>query len=114
VRMRGASVSRTDSASREQYESVRLDVRHFLVVPGHLIPELETVVQSFPRYAVIAEPSALLELLVATEPARAAIQSCGSAGASACRRDRSREKLTAIRYRRLGRAARRHVRDAAR
>jgi hypothetical protein len=54
--------------SREQYESVRSDVRHFLVVPGHVIPELETVVQSFPRHEVIEKPNALLDLLVETEP----------------------------------------------
>jgi hypothetical protein len=66
--MRGAAVSRAVPLSREQYESVRSDVRHFLVVPGHVIPELETVVQSFPGHEVIEKPSALLDLLVETDP----------------------------------------------
>ena len=52
----------------EQYEAVRSDVRHFLVVPGHVIPDLETVVQSFPSYQVIEKPSALMDLLTETDP----------------------------------------------
>src|SRR5688500_7152351 len=39
--------------TRAQYESVRSDVRRFVVVPGHVIPDLETVVESFPSYQVI-------------------------------------------------------------
>src|SRR3954447_24615527 len=54
--------------TREQYESVRSDVRHFVVVPGHVIPDLETVVRSFPSYEVIEKPSALMHLLVETDP----------------------------------------------
>src|SRR5829696_5724849 len=54
--------------TREQYESVRADVRRFLVVPGHVIPDLETVVESFPAYQVIEKPSALIDLLRETNP----------------------------------------------
>jgi uncharacterized protein (DUF1499 family) len=54
--------------SRDEYESVRSDPRRFVVVPGHVIPELETVVQSSPGYEVIEKPSALLDLLVETDP----------------------------------------------
>jgi hypothetical protein len=54
--------------SRDEYEAVRSDVRHFVVVPGHVIPELETVVQSSQRYEVIEKPSALHDLLVETDP----------------------------------------------
>src|SRR4051812_47974138 len=53
---------------REQYEAVRSDVRHFLVVPGHVIPDLETVVESFPSYEVIEKPNALMDLLMETDP----------------------------------------------
>jgi hypothetical protein len=56
--------------TRDQYESVRSDARHFLVVPGHVLPELEAVVKSYPRYEVIEKPSALMELLVETDPRR--------------------------------------------
>jgi hypothetical protein len=54
--------------TREQYEAVRSDVRRFFVVPGHVIPDLETVVESFPAYQVIEKPSALMDLLRETDP----------------------------------------------
>jgi hypothetical protein len=54
--------------TREQYESVRADPRHFVVVPGHVLPDLETVVQAESRYEVIEKPSALMDLLVETDP----------------------------------------------
>jgi hypothetical protein len=54
--------------TREQYEAVRADVRHFVVLPGHVIPDLETVVESFPGYQVIEKPAALMDLLVETDP----------------------------------------------
>ncbi len=54
--------------SREQYEAVRADPRHFVVLPGHVIPDLETVLESFAGYEVIEKPSALMELLVETDP----------------------------------------------
>jgi uncharacterized protein (DUF1499 family) len=54
--------------SRDEYEAVRSDARRFVVVPGHVIPELETVVQSFQGYEVIEKPSALHDLLAETDP----------------------------------------------
>ena len=54
--------------TREQYEAVRSDPRRFLVVPGHVLPDLETVVQTFPAYQVIEKPSALMDLLTETDP----------------------------------------------
>jgi hypothetical protein len=56
------------AVTREQYESVRSDPRRFLVVPGHVLPDLESVVQSDSRYEVIEKPSALMDLLVETDP----------------------------------------------
>jgi hypothetical protein len=56
------------SLTREQYEAVRADVRRFLVVPGHVFPDLETVVETFPSYEVIEKPSALMDLLTETDP----------------------------------------------
>jgi hypothetical protein len=56
------------SLTREQYEAVRSDVRHFVIVPGHAIPDLETVVASFPTHQVIEKPNALMDLLVETDP----------------------------------------------
>src|SRR4051795_6847383 len=54
--------------TREQYEAVRSDVRRFFVVPGHVIPDLETVVESFTTYQVIEKPTALMVLLGETDP----------------------------------------------
>jgi hypothetical protein len=54
--------------TREQYESVRADARHFVVLPGHVIPDLETVVGSFADYEIIEKPDALMDLLVETDP----------------------------------------------
>src|SRR6478609_3888779 len=54
--------------TREQYEAVRSDVRRFVVVPGHVIADLETVVESFADYQVIEKPTALMDLLTETDP----------------------------------------------
>ncbi len=54
--------------TREQYEAVRSDARRFFVVPGHVIPDLETVVESFEDYQVIEKPNALMDLLRETDP----------------------------------------------
>ena len=54
--------------TREQYEAVRSDARHFVVVPGHVIEDLETVVGSFDDYEVIEKPRALMDLLLETDP----------------------------------------------
>jgi uncharacterized protein (DUF1499 family) len=56
--------------TRDQYESVRSDPLQFLVVPGHVLPDLESVVRSYPRCEVIEKPSALMDLLVETDPRR--------------------------------------------
>jgi uncharacterized protein (DUF1499 family) len=56
--------------SRDEYEAVRADPQHFLVVPGHVLPDLETVVQSNPTYEVIEKPAALIDLLIETDPRR--------------------------------------------
>jgi hypothetical protein len=54
--------------TREQYEAVRSNARRFFVVPGHVIDDLETVVESFPDYQVIEKPNALMDLLRETDP----------------------------------------------
>jgi hypothetical protein len=54
--------------TREEYEAVRANPQHFLVVPGHVIPDLETVVESFANYQVIEKPNALMDLLLETDP----------------------------------------------
>jgi hypothetical protein len=56
------------SLSRDEYEAIRADARRFVVRPGHVIPDLETVVQRHPSYEVIEKPTALMRLLVETDP----------------------------------------------
>jgi hypothetical protein len=56
--------------TREEYEAVRSDAKRFLVVPGHVLPDLETVVESSPSYEVIEKPEALMDMLVETDPRR--------------------------------------------
>jgi hypothetical protein len=46
-----------------EYEAIRADATHFLVVPGHVIPDVENVVGGNERYTVVAkragEPAAI-------------------------------------------------------
>src|SRR3954471_11565507 len=51
------------SLTREQYEAVRSDVRHFFVVPGHVVPDPEAGGESFGGYQVVRKPNALMDLL---------------------------------------------------
>lgn len=54
--------------TRDQYEAIRSDPSRFAVVPGHLIPDLETEIESHPGYAVIEKPRALRPLLDEVDP----------------------------------------------
>jgi hypothetical protein len=37
----------------DQYEQVRSDPRHFLMIPGHELPEIESVVRREPTFVVV-------------------------------------------------------------
>ena len=50
-----------------EYEEVRAEPTHFLVVPGHVVPDVETVVDTHERYTIVAKR--------AGEPAAIAIES---------------------------------------
>ena len=49
------------SLTMSEYEAVRADPTHFAVVPGHVVPDIETVISTGRRYAVVAktEPDAV-------------------------------------------------------
>jgi hypothetical protein len=51
-----------------EYEAVRSDPRHFLIVPGHEIPEVETVVAGNERYSVVEKAPAVQTLIERTDP----------------------------------------------
>lgn len=49
--------------SKTEYEEIRADATHFLVMPGHVIPEVEKVVGGNDRFTIVAkragEPAAI-------------------------------------------------------
>jgi hypothetical protein len=46
-----------------EYEAVRADTARFVVLPTHVLPELEWIVEAHERYAVVQEHVELHELL---------------------------------------------------
>lgn len=51
-----------------EYERVRADPRRFIVLAGHELPELETVVETADGYVVVQKVGAAAELARATDP----------------------------------------------
>jgi hypothetical protein len=51
-----------------EYEQVRSSPRRFFVVPGHELPEVETVITSNERYAVVEKQAAAGEAAEAKYP----------------------------------------------
>jgi hypothetical protein len=49
--------------SLEEYQAVRADPMHFAVVPGHEIPDVESVVTRHERYFVIEKPEDVADVL---------------------------------------------------
>ena len=55
--------------SLEEYEAVRSDPKRFVVVPGHEIRDVEDVVETNERFAVVEKrPGIPTELAVETDP----------------------------------------------
>ena len=54
--------------SRAEYEAVRADPRHFVIVPGHEHPEFERVIEQNERYAVVEKDGEAEEIAEATDP----------------------------------------------
>lgn len=53
-----------------EYEAVRANSRHFLVLPGHEIAGAERVLASVPQYMVVEKQPAVGPLVDATDPRR--------------------------------------------
>jgi len=51
-----------------EYECVRAESRRFLLVGGHELPDVETVVQSYERYVVVEKRGAAGEQAEASDP----------------------------------------------
>lgn len=52
----------------EEYEAVRASSRHFLVLPGHEQPDLETVVERRSGWNVVEKPESVAEIVDTTDP----------------------------------------------
>ena len=52
----------------DEYERLRSDPTHFGVIPGHEIPEIETVVEQHPHYLVVRKDGPLREQARAADP----------------------------------------------
>ena len=60
------------SLTLEEYEDVRVDSNRFVVIPGHELAEVETVVAEHDRYLVVAKLGAGAEVAEQLDPRRAA------------------------------------------
>jgi hypothetical protein len=59
------------SLRKPDYEKVRSDSRHFLVVLGHEIPDIETVIETHEGWAVIEKNPEVTEIVESLDPRRA-------------------------------------------
>jgi hypothetical protein len=58
------------SLRRSEYESVRSHPRHFFIVVGHEIPDVETVIETHGDWCVIEKDPSVSDLLNASDPRR--------------------------------------------
>lgn len=56
--------------SREAYEAVRSDSRHFFCAPGHEVADVETVIEAHEDYVVVEKHPEVSRLVVETDPTR--------------------------------------------
>jgi hypothetical protein len=54
--------------SAAEYDAVRAHPRHFVVLPGHVISDLESEIERHDGWSVIEKPDALAPLLAETNP----------------------------------------------
>jgi hypothetical protein len=53
---------------KSDYEAVRSDSRHFVTVPGHVIPDVETVIETHDGWTVVEKKPEVTEIAQATDP----------------------------------------------
>jgi hypothetical protein len=51
-----------------EYERIRNDSSHFFVVPGHEVPDIETVIESHENWVLIEKEPEVREVTEATDP----------------------------------------------
>jgi hypothetical protein len=63
---------------RLDYEAIRANPMHFAVLPGHVFPDAEHVVDTGDGYLVIEKPELVRPILEATDPRR--VRPCAGCG----------------------------------
>ena len=58
------------SLRKADYEKVRSDSRHFLIVSGHEIPDVETVIEDHGKWTVIEKNPEVTETVESLDPRR--------------------------------------------
>ena len=53
---------------KADYEKVRADSRHFVIVPGHEVPDVETVIEQHEGWAIVEKSPELDEKLERLDP----------------------------------------------
>jgi hypothetical protein len=53
---------------KADYEAVRSNSRYFVIVPGHEIPEVETVIETHDEWTVIEKNPEVTEIVEKTDP----------------------------------------------
>ena len=61
---------KTIELTRDEYEEIRLDGTHFFVLPDHVFPEVEIVVDDRERYVIVAKVGVGGRVAAATDPRR--------------------------------------------
>jgi hypothetical protein len=59
------------SLEKSDYERVRSDARHFFVVPGHEITDIETVIEQHEGWVIVEKPPEVSETVERLHPRRA-------------------------------------------
>lgn len=58
------------SLGKAEYNRVRSDPRHFAIVPGHEMPEVETVIERNEGWAIIEKAPEVTDIVEARDPRR--------------------------------------------
>ena len=56
---------------KADYERVRSDSRHFVIAPGHELPDVETVIEQHDGWVIIEKAPEVSDIVEARDPRRA-------------------------------------------
>ena len=55
---------------KADYERIRSNSRHFVIVPGHEVPDIETVIEENDGWSIIEKPDEVADIVEGTDPRR--------------------------------------------